>query len=294
MGGQEQGVFGGSAAAGYKIVLVDAVAPLGQHLDLQPGGPAERSEEADDRTVRQARTAVKCDKVMGGGEEIEGHDHGLYGTHRTRATSLAREQSVAVAGTESRVLPRSLACVMLPAAGACGAARHEPQASPSPSTIGEAYDAAHPGLLPPGLKRLEVSEREIARRIRARLSPAVQLLLPAYLPAGYGLAAPFISIGSGGVLPNPQAWAAGYRVSYTDLHGMITVMVGSQRRPGEGSWEPVAGTWRGRALAVRHSGALTVVTAAGNDPVVTVSVTGTDRAVAVRMLASLRGVTAGP
>lgn len=207
---------------------------------------------------------------------------------------VGRRQRISARAERRRWPLLSAVVVVMFLAGACGAARHEPQASPSPSTIGEAYDAAHPGLLPPGLKRLKVGEREIARRIRARLSPAVELLLPAYLPPGYGLAAPFISIGSGDVLPNPQAWAAGYRVSYTDRHGMITVMVGSQRRPGEGAWEPVVGTWRGRALAVRHSGALTVVTAAGNDPVVTVSVTGTDRAVAVRMLASLRGVTAGP
>jgi hypothetical protein len=181
-------------------------------------------------------------------------------------------------------------------AAACGAAPRPPasQGSPPPSTIGEAYEAAHPGLLPPGLKRLAVTEREIARRIGARLSPAVQLLLPAYLPPGYGLAAPFISIGSGAVLPNPQVWATGYRVSYTDLHGMITVMVGSQRRPGNGSWRPLAGTWRGRGLAVRRSGALTVVTAAGNDPAVTVSVTGADRTVAVRLLAGLRVATGRP
>jgi hypothetical protein len=181
-------------------------------------------------------------------------------------------------------------------AAACGGAPRTPesQSSPPPSTIGEAYEAAHPGLLPPGLKRLEVSEREIARRIGARLSPAVQLLLPAHLPPGYGLAAPFISIGSGAVLPNPQVWATGYRVSYTDQHGMITVIVGSQRRPGEGAWKPVAGTWHGRTLAVRRSGALTVVTAAGNGPAVTVSLTGADGTVAVRVLIGLRVVTAGP
>jgi hypothetical protein len=178
---------------------------------------------------------------------------------------------------------------------ACGgvAGPPRPQASPSPSTISEAYDAAHPTLLPPGLKRLNVGERELARRIRARLSPASPVFLPTYLPPHYGLAAPFISIGSGAVLPNPQVWRSGYRVSYTDLRGMITVMVGAQRRPGKGRWEQLSGSWHGRDLAVRRSGALTVVTAFGNDPAITVSVSGADRTVAVRVLISVRALTSG-
>jgi hypothetical protein len=213
---------------------------------------------------------------------------------RHSTAHFGRRQRVLVSAARRRwPLLAVLALVLL--AGACGAARQEPQASPSPSTIGEAYEAAHPGVLPPGLRRSKVDEREIARRIRARLSADRELLLPAYLPPGYGLATPFISIGSGAVLPNPQVWVTGYRIGYTDLHGMITLMVGSQRRPGEGSWEPLAGTWHGRRLAVRRSGALTVVTAAGDDPAVTVSVTGTDdRTVAVRVLAGLRAVIGRP
>jgi hypothetical protein len=138
---------------------------------------------------------------------------------------------------------------------------------------------------------VDVGEREVARRIRARLSSDVQILLPAYVPPGYAVAAPFISIGSGGVLPNPQTWAGGYRVSYTDLHGLITIMVGPQRRPGTGAWKPIARTWHGRTLAVRRSGALTVLTAVGSRPAVTVSAIGADRAVIARVLASLRGVS---
>jgi hypothetical protein len=185
-----------------------------------------------------------------------------------------------------------LGCVLGTACGGVGGSP-QPQASPSPSTIAEAYDAAHPTLLPPGLKRLDVGERELARRIRARLSPASLVFLPTYLPPHYGLAAPFISIGSGAVLPNPQTWGSGYRVSYTDLRGMITLMVGVQRRPGKGPWEHLSGTWHGRDLAVRRDGALTVVTASGNDPAVAVSVSGADFKVAVRVLISVRAFTSG-
>jgi len=162
------------------------------------------------------------------------------------------------------------------------------RASPSPTTAGEAYEAAHRGALPPGLQRLDVSEREIARRIRARLSSGVGVLLPAYLPPGYGLASPFISVGSGDVLPNPQVWAGGYRVSYTDLRGLITVMVGEQRRPGRGAWQRLSRRWEGRSLAIRHDGALTVSTALGRGAAVTVSALGVDQMTVVRVLLGLR------
>jgi hypothetical protein len=183
-----------------------------------------------------------------------------------------------------------LALAVAGSVAACGAGNTivSSPPSPSPTSLASAYNAAHPGLLPPGLRRLETGKAEIASAVRAQVAPNFPCLLPGYLPRGYGLASPFISTGSGAVLPNPEGWGNGYRVSYTDLRGLITVMVGARSAPGEGRWRVLAHRWRGQALASRRCGRGMVVIVRGSQPTVVVEVLGLGARSAVRVLRSLR------
>jgi len=100
------------------------------------------------------------------------------------------------------------------------------QPDPAPTTITEAYRAAHPGgNLPEDLSTVPADLAGIARGLRQALPEEVPVILPAELPAGYGVAAPFVAIGSGAALPNPEVWERGYRVAFTDGRGLVTVAV---------------------------------------------------------------------
>ncbi len=171
--------------------------------------------------------------------------------------------------------------------GACS--ESAPGASSSPSSVSDAFRAAHPaGGVPPGLKRSGDASRA-AQLLAARVA-ADGILLPGWLPPDYGLAAPYVGIGSGVALPNPYVWDGGYRVSYTDGRGLILVHVGSGRLPGEGAWQALARTWRGAAVRMRVANGLTTVASrAGARPVAVVAAgVPTPRETAVRVLRSLR------
>ena len=172
-------------------------------------------------------------------------------------------------------------------AGCAAAPPPEPRASVAPTSLEEAFARAHPDALPPGLQRTDAGAPEVAAILRRE--GATELLLPSRLPDGYGLAAPFIGVGNGNALPNPEAWAGGYRVSYTDGRGVITITVGRQRLPGSGPWRPVTGAaWQGRPLAVRTDGATTVVTVRGSGRQTSVTTIGLAERVAVDVLVGIR------
>jgi hypothetical protein len=175
-------------------------------------------------------------------------------------------------------------CVLVLASGcAAGTGR---DASPAPTTADDAFRTAHPGgALPPGLKRSADASRAAA--LLPGRSGVGRVLLPAWLPDGYGLAAPYVSVGSGAALPNPQVWDGGYRVSYTDGRGLIVLHVGSGKLPGEGAWQPLDGRWNGTALWTRAGGGITAVAALGDQRPVAVAVVGARPAVAQRVLTSL-------
>ncbi len=191
-------------------------------------------------------------------------------------------------GTPGRArLPCSaaLAVCLLLLAGACSEAGQT--GSVPPSTVDDAFRAAHPGgALPPGLKRGDGASRAAA--LLAGRDSAGRILLPAWLPSAYGLAVPYVSVGSGAVLPNPQVWDGGYRVSYTDGHGLIVLHVGSGRLPGGGMWRPLAFRWRGVTLWIRAAGGVTAVAARGRRRPVAVAATGVTRETAVDVLSSVR------
>lgn len=177
-----------------------------------------------------------------------------------------------------------VACAALLASGcAAGSGR---DASPAPTTADDAFRTAHPyGALPPALKRSADASRAAA--LLAGRSGAGRVVLPAWLPEGYGLAAPYVSVGSGAVLPNPQVWDGGYRVSYTDGDGLIVLHVGSGRLPGQGVWQPLDRRWRGASLSARSAGGVTAVAALGGGTRVAVAVVGAPPATAARVLTSV-------
>ena len=119
--------------------------------------------------------------------------------------------------------------------------------SSSPSSVQEAFESSHPGgALPPGLKPAD--EADLRPEELGRVSGLARVLVPGWLPAGYALAAPYVAVGDGGALPNPQVWKGGYRISFTDSDGLVILQAGSGRLPGAGEWEPLARRWRGERL----------------------------------------------
>ena len=163
-----------------------------------------------------------------------------------------------------------------------------PAGSPSASSVSDAFKAAHPGGgLPPGLKRAGDASRA-AELLAARVA-GDRILLPGWLPPRYGLAAPYVSVGSGAALPNPHVWKRGYRVSYTDGRGLIVLHVGQGRPPGQGAWRELADRWHGNTVRVRsHDGVTTVASRRDGRPVA-VAVAGLPQDTALRVLQSLGG-----
>lgn len=169
-------------------------------------------------------------------------------------------------------------------AGACASA---PTPASSPSSLEDAFESAHPGgALPPGLKHADDTGLRPAEL--RRVSGLARVLVPGWLPAGYALAAPYIAVGDGGALPNPEVWDGGYRAAFTDTEGLVTLQVGSGRMPGEGAWQPLARRWRGERLWRRESNGLVTVAARERAVPVAVAVAGLPESVALEVLAALR------
>jgi hypothetical protein len=141
------------------------------------------------------------------------------------------------------------------AIGACAA-----QSDPAPTTITEAYRSAHPGgNLPEDLSTVAADLAGIARSLRQALPEEVPVILPAELPAGYGVAAPFVAVGSGAALPNPEVWERGYRVAFTDGSSLVTVAVNLDDPPDAEATTGTSLEVGGRRLQAGRDGQMEVV-----------------------------------
>lgn len=117
------------------------------------------------------------------------------------------------------------------------------------ATVGEAYRSAHPtGNLPTSLPTVSADIERIAVDLRGDLSADVPVVLPRRLPAGYGLAAPYVAVGSGAALPNPEVWQGGYRASFTDGRSLVIVAVNLADPPPVGTAAPSRVVVDGRRL----------------------------------------------
>ncbi len=144
-----------------------------------------------------------------------------------------------------------------------------PAPQPDTTTVGEAFQEAHPdGSIPPGLTGIEASRAEIAVRVAAVAGRPVAL--PRWLPEGYQLAAPYIAVGDGSVRPNPEAWGDSYRISYTDGRGLLVLTVGAKSRPAGLEWRRLDETLRGRPLLAAVSGE-TATVLSGDRPLLVVT-----------------------
>ncbi len=129
-----------------------------------------------------------------------------------------------------------------------------------PPTVEEAFEAAHPdGRIPPGLQSTGMSGQEVGDRLRDAVGEEALVLLPRWLPRGFGLAAPYVAIGDGGARPNPEAWGQSYRVSYTDGKTLVVVTVGADEVPPGLRWQAAEGEIDGHPLRVATSGSTAVV-----------------------------------
>ncbi len=143
---------------------------------------------------------------------------------------------------------------------------------PTESAFAHEFQRLH-GTTDPGmLTEVEISPEAIVAAIRPDLRELLPILLPGYLPPGFGLAAPFRGTGSGSPLPNPQVWVDGYAVTYTEGQTRITVVVGQGDELAVGWGEKSPATFRGRSLFVRDGGDLVQVSTGPDDgmPVVVV------------------------
>jgi hypothetical protein len=157
-----------------------------------------------------------------------------------------------------RLVPVLLcACLLgLVSAGGCGSQN----ALPGPASVSEAFQSAHPDpTRPEALATVPATIPGLQRELSGRLPAAVPVILPGQFPSGWGLAAPYISVGDGGALPNPEVWAAGYRASFTDGDALFVVVVNPERLPGAGAWSASTVTIAGRAVTWRGDGKTTVL-----------------------------------
>ncbi len=135
------------------------------------------------------------------------------------------------------------------------------QSDPAPATITEAYRSAHPGgNLPEDLSTVAADLAGIARSLRQALPEEVPVILPAELPAGYGVAAPFVAVGSGAVLPNPEVWERGYRVAFTDGSSLVTVAVNLDDPPDAQATTGTSLDVGGRRLQAGRDGQMEILT----------------------------------
>jgi hypothetical protein len=143
-----------------------------------------------------------------------------------------------------------LPVALLLAAG-CGTTS---QPAASPSSLDKAFRSAHPeGSRPEAVATVPASLAQLRQQLTDAAAGA-PVLLPAELPAGWGVAAPYIAVGSGAALPNPELWDPGYRLTLTDGHALLIVQAGAERVPGSGSWAPTSLSVAGRPLTWRCDG----------------------------------------
>ena len=153
-----------------------------------------------------------------------------------------------------------------PAAPAPAAVGPPASAGPAPSITQTSafvreYARLHGVTRAHNLTITTVTQADIAAAIRSGYT-GDRLRLPSYLPAGYGLAAPFRGTGSGAPLPNPHTWGSGYAVTYTDGSGRLTLMVHPDEPVAGGEWSPTDAVLDGRALLVQERAGLVLVSTA--------------------------------
>lgn len=152
---------------------------------------------------------------------------------------------------------------------ACGSSS-EPASSSSASSVADAYAAAHPtGELPVSLQTVDLSRLTIGQRVTAIARPGTRVVLPARLPVGFKLAAPYIAVGDGSARPNPEGWGRSYRVTYTDGRGLLVMTVGADELPEGVVWSGDRVRLDDRPARVGRAGdALVVATADGRPRIV--------------------------
>jgi hypothetical protein len=143
----------------------------------------------------------------------------------------------------------------------------EPTPSASASSAADGYRAVHPtGGLPASLQTVDLSRLEVGRRVASIVTKGVRIVLPVRLPSGFGLAAPYISVGDGTARPNPESWGRSYRVSYTDGQGLIVVTVGAEDSPSGVVWSTERARIGGRRARVGHAGDALIVATTNRRP----------------------------
>ena len=164
--------------------------------------------------------------------------------------------------------------------------------SVAPTTITDAYESVHlTGNLPEILSTAPASLAAVAVMIAEEVPRDVPIVLPSRMPDGFGLAEPFIVIGDGTALPNPETWEGGYRVAFTDGEGLVTVAMNQSPLPGVGPWAQTGVESLGRRLDRRTDGQTTVLaTRPSGDWRLAVIGIGLPRDVLERFAADLRVV----
>jgi len=178
------------------------------------------------------------------------------------SASGARRRRAALVGSTLAVLAGAAALL-----AGCGA----PSTPPS-STAAEAYSAAHPsGQVPPSLRAVDLTRRQVAQRVGGIVGDGVRILLPLRLPPGFGPAAPYIAVGDGTARPNPEGWGRRYRVSYTDGRGLLVVTCGATSVPEGVVWSGERLRLDGRPARVGRADRLVVVATIGGSPLIVVT-----------------------
>jgi hypothetical protein len=146
-------------------------------------------------------------------------------------------------------------------------------AAPPPSTVSDAYIAAHPsGQVPLTLQAVDLARSQVAQRVAGLVGNGVRILLPLRLPPGFRPAAPYIGVGDGTARPNPEGWGRNYRVSYTDGSGLLVVTCGARRLPDGVVWSGQRPHIDGRtARSGRTDDGTVVVATVGGSPRIVVT-----------------------
>ncbi len=137
-------------------------------------------------------------------------------------------------------------------AGCASQAPSEQSTSTTLSALMQAYYQEHPSPLTVPMHPTGASTDQIISAIRKNHATGGQIFLPDYLPAGFSLAAPYYGDGSGNAFPNPNVWAAGYSVTYTDGTAYVVVVVNSDDDLNDGDWAALKETALGRPLKVQE------------------------------------------
>lgn len=133
-------------------------------------------------------------------------------------------------------------------------------ATTGPTTVTGAYRSAHPsGNLPELLSTVPADLSGLARLIGEALPPGVPVIMPARLPDGFGVSAPYIAVGDGSALPNPESWDDGYRIAFTDGERLVSVAVNLTDPPGAEGGTATSMTVAGRRLSFSRDGQMIVL-----------------------------------